>query len=106
MTLFLLARIGLLLVVAYYCILKVTLLRDTLEAEERHGLGIMAGGCILTMAAALDPTGPFEGWAAVVPAFGLFLFIRKRVNRDLAHLRRNAEQARRSRDYLIRRGKL
>lgn len=95
------------LVLTAIVIVKITRFRDTMNAMERIGLGLMGSGSFLTVGVIWERTGsPFEGWAATILTLGAVLFLIGRTRRDWIHAQANRAADREARTYLKARGKL
>lgn len=83
------------LILTMIVVVKITRFRETMNATERIGLGLMGSGSFLTIGVIWERTGsPFEGWAASVLTYGAILFLVGRTWRDWRHEQANEAMAR------------
>ncbi len=95
------------LVLTGIVIVKITRFRDTMNAMERIGLGLMGSGSFLTVGVIWERSGsPFEGWAATLLTLGAVLFLIGRTRRDWIHSQANQAGVRAAAVHLKSRGKL
>lgn len=75
------------------CVYKLYRFYDLMIPFERHGLGFMASGSLMTVPIIWQGRhSPFDGWAVSVMTIGLAVFLLGRTWRDRRHQKANDQQ--------------
>jgi hypothetical protein len=81
--------------------------RETLNAAERFGIGLIGGCSILTISVIWErQASPYDGWASAILTIGFMLAVGGKTWRTRKHMLRNDAMKRQALGHLATRGKL